>query len=318
MGLARDNSLIIQNTVYVEFAMPAHEIIQLKSAQSTSFEFDSWDGDRLIVNRAYADVLSAAGLVTFQAMMNGDFGKKRPRNGRHRNTVRFELEQGGSRQAFYIKRHRRAPLKEYWTNWIRLRRPIVSADNEWIAMIRFHQLGVPTMVPVAFGKSGHESFVITRALEGYDKLSHWIANQHQASAGPDRGRIRRVIESVARLARTMHGAGMHHQDFYLGHLLLSPEVDGEVHIIDLHRVRCCGRLSQHWIVKDLAELHYSARVVRRADRIRFLRHYLGRRLNRRDRALLRKIDRKCRAIESHVEKKRPKSSPQTDCSKAAA
>ena len=118
--------------------------------------------------------------------------------------------------------------------------------------------------------------------------------------GASQRETRAIIHSLARIARTMHGAGLHHQDFYLTHFLVpndgSPD---EVFVIDLGRARRCRNLSKRWIVKDLAQLDFSASAASRSDRARFLKAYLGRRPTPTDRQFLRRIERKSRAIARH-------------------
>ena len=96
----------------------------------------------------------------------------------------------------------------------------------------------------------------------------------------------------------MHGAGLHHQDFYLGHLMLSQSQSDLIYVIDLGRVQKHARLSRRWIVKDLAQLDFSASATP-VERLRFLREYLGRRLTSEDRSLVADIQAKAAAIARH-------------------
>jgi len=130
---------------------------------------------------------------------------------------------------------------------------------------------------------------------------------------PDGSRIASLLDDVAHIARRMHDAGLHHQDFYLTHLLL-PDVPDRptggkeggtgIHVIDLGRARYRRRLSRRWIVKDLAQLNYSARLLTHSDRRRFLELYLGRPLTLADRPFVRRIVRKSAAIARHSRKNR--------------
>ena len=95
---------------------------------------------------------------------------------------------------------------------------------------------------------------------------------------------------MADVARTMHAAGLHHQDFYLTHLMVPQRGPAApIHVLDLGRVRFQPRLARRWIVKDLAQLNYSAVGVSASDRLRFLTRYLGHRPTRDDRALVTRI-----------------------------
>jgi hypothetical protein len=77
----------------------------------------------------------------------------------------------------------------------------------------------------------------------------------------------------------------------------------ELFVIDLNRADRRARIGLRWIVKDLAALNYSApaHIFSRADRLRFLKSYLGaERLNRAHHRLVRKILKKTAGIARHA------------------
>lgn len=262
-----------------------------------SIECERWDGGRLLVNRAFAGILRANGLTTFESLMDFEGGTVAKNVLRERTTTRFALrDASGCETAFYIKRHGPAPLKEYLKPWLRLRRPILGAQHEWDAILRFHEAGIPTMTPVALGASGAHSFLVTEAIEGCNKLSDEVREKLGEQD------VRRLLAGVAQLARRMHAAGMHHQDFYLGHVLVRRDDPHEMYIIDLGRVRSHRRLARRWVVKDLGQFAYSASTLGRAERLRFFKAYLGRDLDSGDRRLWRQVERKSRAIARHSRK----------------
>jgi heptose I phosphotransferase len=185
---------------------------------------------------------------------------------------------------------------------LRLTWPILGARNEWNAILEFHEANLATMTPVAIGESGSNSFLITEAIENCTKLSELKANREAGQPLSDEQRSR-IIRDIAKIARAMHAAGLHHQDFYLGHLLFSPSENGKIYVIDLGRVLKRTKLARRWIVKDLAQLDYSASASAQ-DRLRFLREYLGRRLNANDRRLIDSIQQKNASIARHSRKNR--------------
>ncbi|MBT6486097.1 MAG: hypothetical protein HOK71_15725, partial [Planctomycetaceae bacterium] len=140
-----------------------------------NFALECWDEGRVTVNRAFADSLRAHNLTTFDAIMNYTGGSIAKNVLRERTTTRIDLpETSGPKQAFFLKRHGPSPLKEYIKPWLRLTRPILGARNEWNAILAFHEIGIPTMIPVAIGESGRDSFLLTESIEGCRKLSHWV------------------------------------------------------------------------------------------------------------------------------------------------
>jgi heptose I phosphotransferase len=282
-----------------------------------SFELESWDGGRLIVNAEYAAILQRHALTSFQSLMEFEGGEVAKNLLRQRVTTRFELDTpAGGSQAFYIKRHGPSPVKEYLKPLIRLRRPILGAKNEWEAILRFHEVGIPTMTPVAYGKSGTSSFLVSAAIEGCIKLSDWVEHRFPANTATDPQKLHDLsdgllVEShslatrVATIARTMHRAGLHHQDFYLTHLLVPErDIQSQLYVIDLGRVRQRKRLRSYWIIKDLAQLHYSSRRLPGDTWQRFLHSYFQRSLGAQDEALIRQIMKKSQSIARHSRKNR--------------
>ncbi|ADG66745.1 lipopolysaccharide kinase [Planctopirus limnophila DSM 3776] len=216
-----------------------------------------------------------------------------------RVTSRFELQQAdGTLRRFYIKRHSPSSLKEWIKPLLRGQWPQLGAQHEWEALWLFVEHQLPTMQPVALFRHGRYSGLITRSLEGSVKLSELYRRQ-QLSAPQEQ----LLLENVARLTARMHGQGFHHQDYYLGHLMV-PEADltATPWIIDLGRVRHCRKLARRWIVKDLAQLNYSASQISGLMRLRFLKLYLGRSFGQHDLSLIRSIMAKTSRIARHSRK----------------
>ena len=267
----------------------------------TRFELETWDEGRVIVNRAFAELLKREGWSTFDSIWAKSADAAVAKNLRtDRVTLRFTLDDSGIQRAFYIKRHKRSSWKEYIKPLLRLTWPILGARNEWNAILDFHEVELPTMIPVAFGESGENSFLITEALERCTKLSELNHDQQSQTSSPALDR-NSIIRRVALIAKTMHVAGLHHQDFYLGHLMQSETDPERIFVIDLGRVQKHRRLSQRWIVKDLAQLNYSADATD-LERLRFLRDYLGRPLTKHDKNLINQIQAKSARIGRHTKK----------------
>jgi heptose I phosphotransferase len=276
---------------------------------SGDIEIDDWDGGRLRINRRFAPALEAHGLTTFDAIFKLAGGKV-VRSVGSRSTAQILLNAGGPGQSFYLKRHAAASLVERVKPVIHLSQPILGARNEWEAILRFHAAGIPTMTPVAFGESGERSLVMTEDLGTNRTLLDWVNDttgsrpQRSGAVSRDAGIVKReLLRHIANIARRMHASGLFHQDFYLNHMLCCGEPNRlDVRVIDLGRVRERRGPATRWIMKDLAQLDYSARQLSCADRLRFLRLYLGRPFQPRDRWMIRWITLKSAWIASHTAK----------------
>jgi heptose I phosphotransferase len=178
-----------------------------------------------------------------------------------------------------------------WKDWLQLRPPIVSARTEWEAIGRVQRLGIATTTVAGKGERGRpparvESFLITEALDGMIHLEDLTRDWGGLTGRRQRLLKRALLGRIARIARTLHEAGMNHRDFYLGHFLVKnrrwtdwqPGDPLELFIIDLHRVQSWRRLPLRWRVKDLGGLLFSAMDcgLTRRDQLRFIELYRGR------------------------------------------
>lgn len=274
-------------------------------------DFEDWDRGRLRVNAAFGPVLKANRLTTFEALF--DFaGGTVVREVGSRRTARIVLQAADAPrdQTFFLKRHSAPRLSERLRPLFSLSLPIVGARNEWEGILKFHAAGIPTMTPVAFGECDDRSLVMTQDLGTPRTLLDWVNAAAGDRSGPSPGdpaespaARHELISRVAGIARRMHAAGLHHQDFYLNHMLWCGKPEAlDIRVIDLGRVRKPRRLSRRWILKDLAQLDFSARKLSCADRLRFLRLYLGRPFRPDDRWLVRGIVLKSRHIGAHTAK----------------
>ena len=201
-----------------------------------------------------------------------------------RRTFRVELAGRG----FFVKRHLGVGWGEIFKNWLVFKRPVLGALDEYRALRRLAELGVPTMTPAACGCRGTnpaklESFLITEELAGMIDLETLAKKWH--TEAPEPTRRRGLIRAVAESAGRMHRGGVNHRDCYICHYLTPRRGDDSgklVYVIDLHRAQIRKRVPRRYLVKDLAGLCFSsfdARLTRR-EALRFVRLYSRRPLRR--------------------------------------
>jgi heptose I phosphotransferase len=289
-------------------------VVVERTAAMPPVRWTLWDGGRLRINEAFADLLRTAGLESFAAGAVLDGGEIVRAVG-PRVTRRIMLGDGAARRSFFLKRHAPVRLGERVKPWLRLSSGVFGARPEWEALLKFHAAGLPTMTPVACGEAGEHSWLLTEGLESPQNLLDWTrelaSRSHSYSSGvaaewDSDERLRIYLIELAKIARRMHDAGLHHQDFYLNHVLLCETATGnpELRVIDLGRVREQQPLSQRWILKDLSQLNYSARHLTCRTRLRFLRQYLGRPFCDSDRRLIWWLEQKAAQIARHTDKHR--------------
>jgi tRNA A-37 threonylcarbamoyl transferase component Bud32 len=196
----------------------------------------------MAVTPDYAEVLTAAGLTDYDAVMTTRAGESLTKPGLgDRERIRLELlAKSGEAQTFYLKR--------YGTN--------DPASAEWDAVRAVHAAGVPTMQPVAMGTGPSGGFIIVTAVPG-DALSRCMDDllaRHGDAPIIGSG----LAGQLGRLAGSLHAAGLVHRDLYTDHIFAHP-TDGRIdlYLIDLARVFHPQWRRWRWRVKDLAALKYS-------------------------------------------------------------
>lgn len=228
-----------------------------------------------------------------------------------RRTLRTEVEGRG----YFVKIHRGIGWGEIVKNLSTAKLPVLGARQEWRAIQRLHQVGVPTMTAVAYGERGsnpatQHSFIVTEELAPTVSLEDFSADWLQNPPEPELKRA--LIDEVARMTGTMHRAGVNHRDCYICHFLLHTERpvradDFRLSVIDLHRAQVRSETPRRWRDKDLAGLYFSALGIglTRRDTLRFLKVYFQRPLREilRDEAqLLGRLQRKAARLLARKER----------------
>ncbi|MCI0339580.1 MAG: hypothetical protein L0216_00280 [Planctomycetales bacterium] len=254
------------------------------------------DGGRLRASAGAVSALRESGLDTAASFLDPARGRLvRSRDGRENVQIPVaEGPEGPRETTWHVKRHRSRPLGERVRAALGLAPPGDPAAREWEMLRRCLLLGIPTPAPVAWGRveaaNGRGgSFVATAAVEGARPLDELLAEWRALPPAEARARRRAVAGSLAALVRRFHGAGLSHRDLYLCHVLAAPSPRPEalegpdsawaaprLTLIDLARAERGAPFFGHRVVKDLAALEYSAApLVPRAERLRWLRLYLG-------------------------------------------
>ncbi|WP_448091697.1 lipopolysaccharide core heptose(I) kinase RfaP [Pseudomonas lini] len=196
-----------------------------------------------------------------------------------RRTLRTEVDGHG----FFVKIHRGIGWGEIFKNLLTAKLPVLGAGQEWKAIQRLQEVGVPTMTAVAYGEKGsnpadQHSFIVTQELAPTVSLEDFSIDWVKQPPEPKLKRA--LIGEVARMTGMMHRAGVNHRDCYICHFLLHTDKpvtadDFKLSVIDLHRAQTRPTITQRWRNKDLAALYFSALDIglTRRDKLRFLKGY---------------------------------------------
>lgn len=265
---------------------------------------------RMWVNREYEAELKRLGLVSFDAVMRHARGRLL-RTLPERENWRLEFSSQGRRQVLFLKKHRERSLLGWLRAWFARRPAATPGRIEAENVSALERAGIDSMRVVAFGEQVRgglaESFFMTEELRGFAQLDHFLRRRFVPAAErtrPDR-ELASLADAVADVARRFHGAGFNHRDFYCCHLFIQESPAGRfaVRVIDLQRVERRRWLRTRWIVKDLAQLAYSAprERITRTLQLRFIKRYLDvERLSPADKRFVRRILRRRQAMQRRL------------------
>ena len=184
------------------------------------------------------------------------------------NASRTVYRRAGDGGALYFK-HFHSPALLH-----RLRRRLGRSDAA--RELRFSRRLADSKVAVprvlAVGESNGTAWLASEGVEPATPADEWHA---EALARGDHAAIRAATAALAEMLGQMHAAGFIHGDLHGGNVLVRDGNPTALLLTDLHRMRRRRRLSRHARAANLALLLHDRRLcTTRADRLRFLKHYL--------------------------------------------
>lgn len=225
-----------------------------KNPVTVSAQVQSPSGQLVIVRDELIDAWKGQDVFALMETLQGKIAREL----KDRQTLRFDI----NGQGYYRKWHRGVGWWEIIKNLLQLRLPVLGAKNEWDALNKLRALGIPSLIPLAYGVRGNnparqQSFIVTRELTEVIQLDHFF-EQYSVAINTRR----RILARVAHIARELHGAGINHRDFYLCHFMLRlaslTAAEPEIYLLDLHRAQVRAQVPERWLVKDLGGLLFSS------------------------------------------------------------
>ena len=261
--------------------------------------------NKIFVNPEMPEQIAQLGNLTFDEIMRLN-GEKLVTKKNVRTVVTINM----NNETWFLKRHFKTPVKDSLAQLMKFSNPISNAKQEWLAIQTLTAIGIPNVKAISMGeKFKHKyfeksSFIITQELKNGRSLEKILEQKPKLSFDNKL----RLIRKVGALARKMHKAGLVHKDFYLGHIYVVGDLEGEykLHLIDLQRVKFGAKIYNRWSVKDISALLFSANAIpyiTTTDKMRFLFAYLNiKTLDRKTKYFIYKILAKNDKITKHTVK----------------
>lgn len=204
------------------------------------------------------------------------------KHGAHRTVYRVET----AGRAFYLKQDHPGGV---WRSLQHLVRRS-AARREWARATEIARRGVATVRPVAWGELRRgglvrESFLVTEAIEPSSTVEEFALQRLPSIPEPLRRRLRRALMTgFARFVAAVHRAGIRHDDFHAGNVLVRWPSDHDwssptlpalaFSLIDVPGVRLGGALEWSASRASLAVVAAAWREqTTRSERLRFWQTY---------------------------------------------
>src|SRR5690606_29276776 len=127
-----------------------------------------------------------------------------------------QFEQDG--KSYFAKIHLGIGWLEICKDLLQLRKPVLGAENEWLAIQRLRELDIDTMTAVAYGQRGtnpatQQSFIVTEDLHNTISLEDYCAGW--PTQPPPLKFKRALLSRLASVSHTLHSHGICHRDYYI-------------------------------------------------------------------------------------------------------
>jgi len=134
-----------------------------------------------------------------------------------------------------------------------------KAHAEWSMGCRMFEAGLPVAEPYGYGEKRSRGLVtscilLQRALPECEAFNSFVVN----SAG-DPTTVKQVLRSLGELIGRMHSLGFWHPDLHAGNLLVGPEPEKKIWLVDLHAAGAADSVLRRRRLADLTKLVFSLR-----------------------------------------------------------
>jgi hypothetical protein len=222
----------------------------------------------------------------------------------HRSRLRFEIS--SPPVTVFLKRYERPPVASQLGNWLRHNKRTSFGRLEFELAKTLASAGVSTPKTIAYGEQWgsffeKRSFIITKKLPIAESLERKLPEYFEEPATAGNLKLRRdFVRHLAAFIKKFHETGHCHRDLYFSHIFHSS--DNQFYLIDLARVFKPNILYEHFLLKDITQIYYSApgKYFSRTDRLRFYLTLTGQdKLTSKDKAFICKVINKANRMARH-------------------
>jgi hypothetical protein len=261
-----------------------------------------------IVDEDYREAFGKLGINSIDGVFSFSKGRNLAKKNlaSYRSRLRFETD--SPKGILFLKRYNRPPLWLQLKNWSAQKNRKSCGRIDFENSLELSKLGINTAKVIAFGEHlgllfEKRSFCITEQIPDAEAIERKLPDSFQSRNYENRLLQKEFIRKLAQFIKIFHKTGYRHRDLYFSHIFYDDK--DHFYLIDLSRVFKPLLLTEYFLIKDIAELYYSApeKYFSNTDRLRFYFAYAGcKLLSDIDKRFIKKVIRKARRIERHDKK----------------
>ena len=259
------------------------------------------------IDSDYKRAFSELGLTSIDAVFSFNAGRNLAKNNLARYRTRLEFEIKSPAVTVFLKRYDKPPVAAQLRSWLSAHSRVSCAAFSSQSANELAAAGINTPKTLFYGEQWGtffetRSFIITENIPNAESLERKLPDCFNSPATVEKLELRRkFIAQLASFIGKFHKTDYRHRDLYLSHIFYSDS--GDFYLIDLARAFKPIIRSQRFLIKDIAQLYYSApsRYFSRTDRLRFYFSYIGQedKLTGKDKTFIRRITNKARRMARH-------------------
>ena len=253
------------------------------------------------IHSDFIDCFKRLKLQSIDDIFNFALGKSLTKDNLADFRQRIMFDTDNPKTTLFLKQYQNIPKSVQLKNWLTRGERISTMACDLQPAENLKNLGINTPAVIAFGFEWSGLFE-TRSFIIMEKVPDSASLEEKLPDNFHRDR-KNFIESLAAFVRKFHDTGFRHRDLYLCHIFCNSQ--GQFTLIDLNRVFKPLFFSQKYLVKDLAQLYYSApgKIFTKTDRLRFFLAWLQKnKLSKKDKVVIKKIKSKALRMAKHDKK----------------
>jgi len=310
--VCRKSEHLCMKAITVEMVCKAaKELLENKRSRAKVFARQEFieTSKSFFLDADYKTGFEEMGLTSIDSVFSFNAGENLVKNNLASYRSRLQFEINSPTATLFLKRYYKPPIFIQLKNRLSAQRRVSCGLYDIEPASELAEAGIKTPKIIAYGEQWRglfesRSFIITEKIPDAESLERQLPAYFSGQVTTEKLEQRRnFIRQLAEFIGKFHKMNYCHRDLYFSHIFYSK--NGKFYLIDLARVFKPRIFRQRYLIKDIAQLYYSApgKYFSKTDRLRFYLKYVGhKKLTMKDKIFIREVINKARRIARHDEK----------------